>query len=1307
MRRTVLVECLRFMVVGTVMFFSVPTLAMNTKFDYQQSPAFVTAPVRPLTLLILDNSGSMGWDAYQNGYNSSTTYYGYFKNNKRYYWSGNGYWYEHPSGNYSGNYLNWYYTSRIDVAKKVLTGGKIGYRNGVKCLIGHNYDGTVKLEPGDNPSGILQQNSSLAWGLAVYDDDSTGGYKDEGGEVKKYIGTPTSEIVKAVNDMDLALYTPLSETLYTALQYFRQDSTPYFRWLSHEESPTCNDPAPVGDGVYTADGAYTRSNEWDPFYENTEHSLMPCARASVILITDGDPTHDYSVPSPYRTAAPGSYSGNNNSTYLDDVAYWAHTHDLRTEPGMAGVQVMDFYGIFAFGGAAQTIKDAAIMGGFIDKNGDGRPNTPAEEAAAAPDAREWDFNGDGDPDNYATASDGSQLGVALQNMLGQVMQKVSSGSAASVISASRSGEGAIYQAVFYPKTPPDAANRTVTWVGDVHALWLDDYGNMREDCTVGDTGLTCSGADHVLDFKSDKVLRFYTDPSTGESRAALYEDSDGDGLVDVSTCSDDSYNNETDCVNNGGTWTVGADYLGEVAMRSIRHYLWSGAEWLANASYLQRSSYASNTAYRYIFTSLPDASGKPSPVPFTTLSLRSALSGSGEYRGYLNAASDTEADNIVNYIRGLDQAGYRSRQYDWGDGVKTHRLGDIIHSTPTVVGRPSENYDQLYGDNSYRLFRKQYRYRRTMIYAGGNDGMLHAFNGGYFDSTTNTYLKAPPVPPITGDPSTQAYATQYDLGAEMWAYVPRNLLPHLKWLTDPDYAHINYVDLKPYIFDAKIFKPDSVHPHGWGTVMVVGQRLGGGEIQVDTDGDGTLDTTLRSSYTILDITDPEKPPVVLGEFTDSSGDLGFTTSMPTVLPMLRCDRFVSPPATGACPDNLTTANTWPMDWYMAFGSGPHYSGNPAAALKGESDQLARLYVLALGGTADTGGLPYVSDSTGVLNPPSLVSGFPKTVVGSCSNPAYASSATCTAHGGTWDSFPNSFFSDFIAVDYGKRDYRVDALYFGSVSNTDRPGGTSFQGGMHRLVVAGDLDPSNWYLNTFYDAYQPVTAAANAVFDGQRYWLLFGTGRLFSAVIDKNDSSQQSYYGLMEGPLDSQGIPDMTTANAGDLVDVSSVWIEDQTGILSTALTSTGGGALTSSTLFELNNEIGNYDGWKIDFPDSGERNLGQAAIIGDIATFTSYIPAGDICSGGGWSKVWAVYYRTGTAYSRSVIGIKVRTDGKREVLRSVSIGAGMATTPNLHSGSGTGTTAMIQTSSGSIISIKQRNPGVVKSGIVSWREFGE
>ncbi len=529
-------------------------------------------------------------------------------------------------------------------------------------------------------------------------------------------------------------------------------------------------------------------------------------------------------------------------------------------------------------------------------------------------------------------------------------------------------------------------------------------------------------------------------------------------------------------------------------------------------------------------------------------------------------------------------------------------------------------------------------------------------------------------------------------------FVPKNVIPHLKWLTDADYPHVNYVDIKPYIFDAKIFAPDSDHPGGWGTILVGGLGFGGGDIGVDTDSDTTNgdELTLRSEYFILDITNPEKPPKILGEFKDPN--LGFTIGAPTAIPMLLCNLNMD------CPSDQST-EPWPMDWYLAFPSGPH----------------------------DTTSTPAATDAVG---PGRLQQSVGQAVYGTTgryrrerpSGECYPSGRLHLHHlyAGSDAGFENSFFTDVIAVDYDL-DFKTDTLYFGSVDNADTDTTSGNTGGMHRLVLGEDADSvSNpWSLNTFFKTpvNQPVSGAPSVSSDGARVWVYFGTGRYYSAKLDKINHTQQSYYGIKE-KYASNGHMDLTAPTTVKLVDVSKVWVADggdlnlTTGSLPLkAIDSYNGNAETEltgiSTFNELNAEMsaktGDYDtynGWKLDFDLTGERNLGQAAVLGNIVTFTTFVPSENICQPEGESYLWAPYFRTGTAYARNVIGT-VNRDGTTEIERKIDIGGGLASTPNIHSGAETGSTAFVQTSTGAIISVQQDNPGVVKSGVVSWRELGD
>jgi type IV pilus assembly protein PilY1 len=205
-------------------------------------------------------------------------------------------------------------------------------------------------------------------------------------------------------------------------------------------------------------------------------------------------------------------------------------------------------------------------------------------------------------------------------------------------------------------------------------------------------------------------------------------------------------------------------------------------------------------------------------------------------------------------------------------------------------------YHLTYGDTSYLDFMRQYVNRKTVVYAGANDGMLHAFSAGTYHEGDN---------PSTSDgpPNTRIEHGWYSGGgSELWAYIPYNLLPHLKWLTDPDYGHVYYVDLKTKVVDARIFTSGGIHTNGWGSVLIGAMRLGGKAISGGPDA-----RTFRSSYFALDVTDPDNP-TLLWEVAVPSAGTNFTTSYPAII--------------------RRGAKDTPGSWYVVFGTGPSdFDGN--------------------------------------------------------------------------------------------------------------------------------------------------------------------------------------------------------------------------------------------------------------------------------------------------------------------------------------------------------------------------------------------
>lgn len=971
---------------------------------------------------------------------------------------------------------------------------------------------------------------------------------------------------------------------------------------------------------------------------------------------------------------------------------------------------------------------AAKWGGFEDYNDNDLPDQD----------NEWDKDSDGVPDTYFYVQNPLKLEEQLNQSFADILRRVSSGTAASVISQTRSGEGATYQAVFYPELKGPQGN-TISWPGTVHAIFVDAYGNMRED----------SNQNQKLDVTPDESASPTTDRIIvfDETIVEKYSDDDGDGVADT--------------LEMSGT------------IDDIK-FLWTSTKWLNDMSNTnaiqQRSPYSliSNNR-RYIFTFIDEdedmVTDPDEQVDFKCFSLPTVtdLTDTGKIFPYINlfptfgdepniTYNDTDTalqalrsetnfndllqhqtQRVINFIRGEDQDEYtsttspsyilpafRSRQIDYdNDGDdETWRLGDIVYSTPTVVGKPSEGYNLLYRDSSYADFLAKYQHRRQVVYVGCNDGMFHAFNGGFYDSDRNAFKTNLDFDEddngdydVTGDDQTDDVA-EFPLGAELWAYVPYNLLPHLYWLTetvDDPTQHVYYCDLKPKVFDAKIFVDTSdvsidsdKYPGGWGTILIGGMRLGGGQIIADmdkTDGNAFQagDRTMTSAFFILDITDPETAPEVLAEL--SFDGLGYTTCYPAVIPMKDKD------------DNGINAN----EWYLVLGSGPaNASGNAGTSdslQKAISKQSGKLYVVNLKKLAN--GSLETLDSTGSFT----------------TAPATAPSVDYYQ---SLDS--NAFISDPVSVDYNL-DYNADAVYFGTVEGDNTNG---WGGKLRRIKIDNDLNTANWEATAksghdhsilFDTGGQPITTSPTVAMDNKgKRWVYFGTGR-FMVSTDKTMTDQQSYYGIIEPFNDDDNDLSMgedetltwETVSDSDLIDVTSAEVYDphyDSDTESYIATVTGVTDVNSWTDLITEVDKSSTSGWYLDLEEeTGERNIGQAALLGAVLNFTSYVPSDDLCSYQGSSYLYSVYYKTGTAYYKSIVGYthvdggenpnEEIDEGEKQMNKITFLGDGLTVTPNIHSGREDGSRAFIQTSTSDIIQIEQDNPEATKSGVTSWRTTEE
>ena len=177
--------------------------------------------------------------------------------------------------------------------------------------------------------------------------------------------------------------------------------------------------------------------------------------------------------------------------------------------------------------------------------------------------------------------------------------------------------------------------------------------------------------------------------------------------------------------------------------------------------------------------------------------------------------TDAEVENLINFIRGTDV-------YDQdGDGNKTesiHKLADIYHSDLIVVGKPeaaviddgtinSQKKDSYYRlQNNYNNFKNgstcggPCRDRKEIVYAGANNGILHAFDASN--------------------------------GNELWGYIPPNVLGNLEKVPSSKANSTNAIygiDGSPVVKD--IYFDDtpndgSTNPR-WRTILLSGLGAGG------------------------------------------------------------------------------------------------------------------------------------------------------------------------------------------------------------------------------------------------------------------------------------------------------------------------------------------------------------------------------------------------------------------------------------------------------------------------------------------------
>jgi type IV pilus assembly protein PilY1 len=257
--------------------------------------------------------------------------------------------------------------------------------------------------------------------------------------------------------------------------------------------------------------------------------------------------------------------------------------------------------------------------------------------------------------------------------------------------------------------------------------------------------------------------------------------------------------------------------------------LWSTDDTLATQFAGSGWQASSNLTRSRRVATLSNGSG----VPFEYLNLsttqRAALLPSYS-SGPTAAIAET---NYIAYLRGdqTNEVGSTVSGSTRTLRARTLLLGDIVDSSLTPVSAPNQAYSDA-NDPGYAAFKTLYANRQTMVYAGGNDGMMHAFAG---SSGIEQFAYVPSL--VFQGPSSPA-TPQVD---------------GLAQLGNPNYVHRYYVDATPATFDIDLNNTGGTPGvPNWHTVLIGGLGKGGmGFYAIDvTDPYSTITTEAQAAASV-------------------------------------------------------------------------------------------------------------------------------------------------------------------------------------------------------------------------------------------------------------------------------------------------------------------------------------------------------------------------------------------------------------------------------------------------------------------------
>ncbi len=1138
-------------------------------------PPFLTTAVSPNILFVIDVSGSMDWSAYNPGSdgrgwcNDSAgcgwTYTGneegYFIPDRVYAFNSTAnYWEETTASpdpcpnrvndlNYSrayrGSCLNFLLMSRIDLLRWAVTGGRpreCDYSDpfdtfecdpdlvctGTTCVLEATSTWDRVLVPKERVRGILQimeeEVSRPRFGALFY----SAGLRTQ----KVYIGDypytgggspgaadpdyPYTYLKRFINRVRPDGYTGTAIAMWEAYDYFKQSNDHNY-----------------DNGFDIADPSNPNDLYKDPLYvcdaNGQNCQPAPCAKNFVILASDGQwniggPANSVSLTCTIDTGS--------EFESADPVvpAYRIHRDTLRTLTALGqtyevNVSAVYALGLFLGGTGELSLQNVAMYGSFDTSAGTWPGGTSGYPTLSAIDSGSFCSAGIDDCTVYTDGTpDGDDKGSACTPL------------PPSSPDWDKDGDGV-------PDTFLNARN-AVEIKESLLAFIRDILKKTSSASSVSILSRRGTKGNSVLqavfypqkpfpgDFKVDWagfLYNYWFYYSTTEQN--VREDTDGDRILNIERdfILDFNVDASGNLVIYGDDPTTAtspdATYLSLDEVTPV----WEAGEILKNK----------DPADRKIISVGLDLLGNEVVADFTVANrdLFDQFLGDVAYFPSCLTASGDPYENLIRFTRGEHIEGCRDRRVDTSG--KVWKLGDIVYSTPAIVD---------YG-------------RFGMVFVGANDGMLHAFRIGALRSDG---LSGSEIVKICDERTGSC--TRVEIGDEEWAFIPKNALPYLKYLADPNYSHLYLVDLQPYIL--RLDRNGDGVPET--AVLIGGMRLGGGcgctgtscasppsSSCCNNPPPDTCDLTDPvncvgfSSYFAIDITDPFNPEL-LWEFSDP--DLGFSYSGPAYIRVGGKD-------------------------FVMFVSGP-------TSMCGDAAQGLKIFVLEMDSNWNVATSYVITDNATNVTLPSRHVVIEDSTLASFNN-----------------SFGGRLFTE--GVDYNN-DGDTDFVFFGVNSLS----GGVWHGNVLGVRITGP-DPSDltnpWdVVRLFNSSIEPITSKVEFMKCFGMNYLFFGTGRWFYKEDSpgQNANDTEKLYGVrIDGCLFS-GSCNINAIHSSN-----------------NACTELSGG----NDLFSWYRELAPRD---TDYYK--ERLISDPAVTNfDVIIFATTQPTGNLCGFGGRSRLWGLNCATG------------------------------------------------------------------------------